>query len=403
MGHMALLGAGRGAIVPEVLAAVGTFAKKADGTGTQSVTGVGFTPKALILWSAGDTADATMTAHARGLIGCSSAPGESVAIVGESFDAQAASSASRRIAAKAFTLAAGGAECDLDSFDADGFTLDWTANNAAAYRIHYLAIGGAGVTAKAMEWTLPAVAGNQAVAGVGFEPDAVLFLNGISSAAWPVNSADLSVGFGAMDAAGNEWALHARSQNAQATSNTVRVARTDRCLVNITAAKAVNFEAEFVSVGADGFTVNVPTTSNGARMGALCLGGIRAKVGVSDKDTGAATATQAITGVGFTPKAVLIAHTADADAATPQDHARFGLGASVVTSEVAIATSDTDNLADTSADSYSNAAKAVVKMNNNTQTVDAAADIASFDSDGFTLSWTTNDAVATKLLWVAVG
>ena len=44
-----------------------------------------------------------------------------------------------------------------------------------------------------------------------------------------------------------------------------------------------------------------------------------------------------------------------------------------------------------------------VKMNNATRTVDAKAELASLDPDGFTLNWTANDAVATQICYVALG
>jgi hypothetical protein len=43
-----------------------------------------------------------------------------------------------------------------------------------------------------------------------------------------------------------------------------------------------------------------------------------------------------------------------------------------------------------------------MKMNNDTATIDAEADVTSFDSAGFTLNWTTNDAVATQIGYLAL-
>ena len=42
-------------------------------------------------------------------------------------------------------------------------------------------------------------------------------------------------------------------------------------------------------------------------------------------------------------------------------------------------------------------------MNNSTATIDAEADLTSLDPDGFTVNWTTNDAVATEILYMGSG
>jgi hypothetical protein len=43
-----------------------------------------------------------------------------------------------------------------------------------------------------------------------------------------------------------------------------------------------------------------------------------------------------------------------------------------------------------------------MKVNNNSSTINAEADLSSLDIDGFTLNWTTNDAVATQILYLAL-
>jgi hypothetical protein len=83
-------------------------------------------------------------------------------------------------------------------------------------------------------------------------------------------------------------------------------------------------------------------------------------------------------------------------------HTRFAIGASEVTTEGAIAIHDDDGEDISSVDGVHSATKAYVKLNNDTQTTDAAADLTALNADGFTLSWTTNDAVATELFYLAL-
>ncbi len=47
--------------------------------------------------------------------------------------------------------------------------------------------------------------------------------------------------------------------------------------------------------------------------------------------------------------------------------------------------------------------KVFIKNDNNTQTINAEADLTGFFNGGFTLDWTTNDAVATQMLYLALG
>ena len=46
--------------------------------------------------------------------------------------------------------------------------------------------------------------------------------------------------------------------------------------------------------------------------------------------------------------------------------------------------------------------RTVVKVDNSTPAIDAEADLTAMNSDGFTLNWTTNDAVATELLYLCL-
>ncbi len=110
-----------------------------------------------------------------------------------------------------------------------------------------------------------------------------------------------------------------------------------------------------------------------------------------------------LSGVGFQPKAVILSSFQDITRASPVTHSRFGIGASDGTTEGSSAFSDTDSLGTTSVDGIDKTSKAFVKINNDLTTIDAEDSLTSMDSNGFTLSWTTNDAVATQMLYLALG
>ena len=67
-------------------------------------------------------------------------------------------------------------------------------------------------------------------------------------------------------------------------------------------------------------------------------------------------------------------------------HARFGIGATDGVTEGSSAFEDLNGAADANVAGVDKTTKAFMKMNNSTPTVDAEADLASFDVDGFTLS-----------------
>jgi hypothetical protein len=172
------------------------------------------------------------------------------------------SSSSRRIAPKAITLARWDlmtlAEGDLVAWDAESFTIDWTANaDTTPYPVHYAIVGGNAVTAKVVSWQTPTAAGVKAVTGVGFQPDVVFHFH----AGWfftttpPATITSAGFGLGMMDRAGGQCATHVRATDAKNPTLTARAQRTDASLyITHEVGPIVTKQAAFVSMDADGFT-----------------------------------------------------------------------------------------------------------------------------------------------------
>ena len=298
------------------------------------------------------------------------------------------------------------AEADLQSWDDTNITLSWTANDAGAYAIHYLAMGGTDLSAKVVGWTTGTTTGNVAVAGVGFQPNVVFHAHAsyLQTAAPASTAARGAFGFGAMDADGDQWANAFFTTSGSANGNTQRGQQTDAAIFSFSDTLAVQKKASFVSMNAGGFTVNFTnsTSANNAQVISLALAGLNVKVGNFSKSTAAQPATQAITGVGFTPGAVLLTSFQDVAQAAPVAHTRFAIGVSDGTVEASTALQDQDGAATMNVKAFDKSGKAFMKMNNSTPAIDAEADVTSMDADGFTLNWTTNDAVATQILYVAM-
>jgi hypothetical protein len=387
---------------------VGSFAKSTGGAPVaQQVThNLGVTPNALILWTNGNTNE-SFAGSFNFSIGMTDGT-TSYSTAAASQDNVTTSSASRRMAAKALTIVQWGAvtlaEADLQSWDTSNFTLNWTTNNGTAYVIHYLIIGG-DVSAKVLNWQMATATGNQSVTGIGFQPDVVIHAHsGSGNLAMGTSGTNAGIGLGVMDKNGNQWASEIFSVDAAATSDAQRGQQTNAALFALNNALTVTKKASYVSMDADGFTINYSTANaNAAQVISLALNGVKVKAGNFLKSTGGAPASQSVTGVGFTPGALFLASFQDVTQANPVANTRGGIGAGDGTTEGSSAVTDTDALGTTSVHAIDKTSKVFMKVNNDTPAINAEADISSMGSDGFTLNWTTNDAVATQMLYLALG
>ena len=398
---------------PGAVFAVGSFTKS-TATGSQVVTHtLGQSPKALLLWTSGKTNETASPSFSFGL-GLSDAS-TSMSMAMEAANAVSPSLSGRRMAAKAITLVNAAlatlAEADISARSASSFTLNWTTNNASAYVIHYLAIGGPQVAAKVVTWQTPTAPGNKPVTGVGFQPEVVLHMN--AGAAFltgpPSVLANAVFGLGAMDRSGGQWSLMVGDTANLSPSATSRAQKTDSTLFTITDVPlAISKEATFVSMDSGGFTVNFTANSsspNASQIVSLALAGLRAKAGSFSKSVGAQPASQPIATPGFRPGAVLFSsYQAPAQtAAAGVAHARLGIGASDGLQQGCSAMAAADNASPTNVDGIDKTSKAFMKIDNTSMTIEAEADLMSFDATGFTLSWTRNDTAATQIPFLALG
>lgn len=102
----------------------------------------------------------------------------------------------------------------------------------------------------------PAATGNLAVTGVGFRPGLVMFHNIYSDGAIVIS------GHGAMDASGGQWAFAMADAGAAALAER---RSTTLCVYIVNSAGATAVSGTFVSMDADGFTINLSAVDTGAR------------------------------------------------------------------------------------------------------------------------------------------
>jgi hypothetical protein len=292
----------------------GTFTKRA-GTGTQSITGVGFTPKAILFWWS-DTVAAVSGFSDAGLHfsygfsdgtnhkGCSQF----------ALDAANPTSCGRGWNnAKCIVLITEGGVADtlahVSAFGADGFTLDFTTNGAAATgaTVHYLALGGADLSVNVGDAAIPTSTGSHAVTGVGFKPSVVI-LGLYAAANATIGSADARAdGFGSVClgwmTALAQGTLSVDTQDATTPTSGAIVQRTDRAIHRIRSADEVTSHAATrVSLDTDGFTLSwLAVESNPGRLPYLALSGVVAKVMSGTQPSSATTERVTAGDAAFTP------------------------------------------------------------------------------------------------------
>ncbi len=325
-------------------------------------------------------------------------------------DGVARPNASTRMANKVLTMVRWGevvvAEADLSSWNDTTFTLNWTTNDAAGYVIHYIAIGGSDVDAKVVDWTMGTTVGNRTVTGVGFQPDVVFHAHGghALTAALPTNRRWRRVRPRRDGFRRRSMGVRQLDDGQRGTSDTQRGQLTNAAIYSFNNGLTVQKRASWVSMNADGFTLNFSNTGSAAaaRVFSLALKGVNVKPGSFLKTTGAAPAPQAITGVGFRPSLVMLASVQSTASANPVVHSRFGLGASDGTTEGSSAFQDQDAAGIMATDAIDKTSKVFVKVDNSTPVIDAEANLTALGTDGFTLNWTTNDAVQTQILYLSM-
>lgn len=418
--------------VPSAQAALdykkGTF-NKTTATGNQSVTGVGFQPKAIIFYHTGQAAEgfAAHIAAGYGFAAYDGAAYGQAAISAQVGDAQTTStdgtgyhSAIRCIVmiADAANPAATQAEASIVSFNADGFTINWNKNAGATDIIHYVALGGTDITnAKVGTYAGPAAIGNNAVAGVGFQPDAVLFAMGNRSVALDTftadNRASLNLGFMVGGATPSQGSIGFGVRGAQtAIGNFGSVINSTTAISNLRGS-AIDYTATYVSMDADGFTINASTANTGRQLSYLALKGGNYKVGVmTQPTTGTAPFNTATTGVGFQPSGLLFASTNSASANGTIDldtttvtnpGASFMIGAGNAGASEGVIWGHNYNF-NTNDANESTVMTAILRHASSTATIRTEADLLSLDADGFTLTYTTrSDTTARRSIYFAVG
>lgn len=242
-------------------------------TGNQSVTGVGFQPKLVILWTSAPNTTEGGSAHAYFSFGAGTSSSSRFSHGMSDIDNTPVGRTNRyssdsHIYTETIEGDLIGAQADLVSLDSNGFTIEVETAPAAARRILYLAIGGGRVEVNVGRITSKTSTGNQGYTGVGFEPGALLFIADDLSVAQMdtvIPGGMVAIGF-ARTAAEQAYCGYVSEDAASSSDTGSRMSRT-KCIGTI-ASTDINTqvtEADLVSMNADGFTLNWSTANATAR------------------------------------------------------------------------------------------------------------------------------------------
>lgn len=389
-------------VTPGVRTKVGSFDTGTAANGNNvAVTGVGFQPViVLFFWSGGIGADSVAGGDSRLGVGygISSTSRAAQSIWYDDANASGATSRSlfneRCIAINTDETEDGA--LDFVSMDSDGFTLVVDNQMPSSYRIHYLAIGGASVTASGAQMTLPASPGNSDVTTLGAPPSMLgIITNAYTTINAPFNDGINARFISAFSDMTDDISLMINSQNATAAAvNAVAMFNSEVYLSS--ALRGV------VSTLVNGFRIAWSASNAAAHLMWYRLNGVQCKVGSFQTRTD--TTPQAITGLGFKPQAVIFMSggqtTINSEVAATE---RGSWGAVDSALNQRVASSKSVHAADPTNVGLGHNSAAVYQQIADGDTQEGLMQINSLDADGFTFQMADADPSARYVTYVAIG
>lgn len=390
----------------------GTFVTT-SGLGNLSITGLGFTPKVIIFFYGHTTATGDYSDGHFHIGAATSSSAQGMAGTNSSNSAITSDLIRMSTNAKVIWTHNPGSTIDFSdiafvSMDADGFTIDVNEITADG-RYNYIALGGDDLeNAQVGMFSKSTTTGTQDITTVGFQPDAVLLFGNLSTADESSLNNNTSLGIGVMNGSGEQWAMGTSGQNGQTVMNNRRFLITDSCYsLAAVASDSLSEKAAYSAMLSNGFRLNWLTSSASAfRVFYVALQGTNLNVDIGTITQKTSTGTESTTGVGFQPDALMLGsvNNTSSTSVVPTSRMSYGWGTSA-TDMRSIWYGDTDNIGTAEANSAQIEDK-IITMKTEAAggvTTQAAAELDSLDSDGFTLDWTTADATARTIGYLALG
>jgi len=378
--------------------------------GLQSITGVGFQPKALIFFGTENQALGTRDDLAS-FIGFAASATERSVMAREHDNAVTSGEPTNdnrddRCCFLRHHITTGGGAinygADFDSFDADGFTLDWITPTGEADIVFYIAIGGDDLTDVSVgQFTKKTSIGTDAITGVGFQPDVILIMGEFGTV---LNASSVGGSFfmGCGTGPTSRWVTHGFDEDGVPNMDTGGNQRTDKIIIQTDDGGSLTADADLDSLDADGFTLDYITADGNANQYSyLALKGGSYDVGSFNGNT--SIGNQAVTGVGFLPIMEIFRSYCFAASASQVDNMKSLIGAGISSSERSShwwGSEDSVAVSDTSMELEE---LFCLRVRTDPDPLLASADFVSQDdSDGFTVDWDTVDAISREILYLAM-
>src|SRR3989442_928473 len=413
----------RGGPVQNFKVGVGSFAASTSSS-TQSITDVGFQPKAMLVYWTNETAAHDFNSAPQNNIQFGFGITNSSSLnnqfgVNEFSDDRVATTNTFRNSTNqtliGITTHNGATRtliglATLNSFTANGFDLSWKKIPTKAVIIHYIAFGGTDITKAGVgKFDTTAGAGTQSITGPNFKPDFLMLMSATRTSASEnqgTGNLNFGIGFATNPLTGtgsNQTSLAITSPNGVSPSTTFTRTNQTGSMNLLNSDGTDNTRAKITSFDPTGFTVTKDFSSTGQLFYYLALQGGRYSVGNFTKSTSVGSQSVTKAGMGFTPAGLLLYSNDKIGNATDtaSKNARLSFGAGNGTKQGSIWLHDTNNLNPTSAKERESSQ--YIAMHGFGTTLNAEAGLTSLNPNGFTLNWDKNNAEAQQIMYVAFG
>lgn len=178
----------------------------------------------------------------------------------------------------------------VSTMSADEFSIQYDTGGTSGTAVHYMAIGGPNVQAKAIEFTGPTTDGAVGYTGVGFQPDLLIGFTPMTGTAKGNTVTTLGMCIGVANSQAARCAAWL-SEDDVATSNTYNI-NSDHFLIGNLTDSSYGHRGNLQSMDSDGFTIDWSNTdATSRRYFVLCLKGVSSLIEQRDRDTGTGTHT----------------------------------------------------------------------------------------------------------------
>ena len=250
-----------------------------------------------------------------------------------------------------------------------------------------------------INWAAAEGTGAKTVTGLAFQPVAVIFFSSLTQTTGSyVVDEDLMLG--CATSSSQEWVIHATGNNQVTSTLNARGRSTTACIRGqINGSATIDFEADFTTFTADGFTVNLSNSpTNAIAIHYLAIGGsdiTNAKAGTITLTT--AAGAQSFTDPGFQPDMVLFGHSW-ADAV----NLKFNIGAATGSGSAFYAMRTDNNGGATVQSARCQRAGALVGAISSSVAINFDFAFTGFTASGFDLSATDAPAGNTDANYLAI-